>query len=223
MYKYDKYLEERAVALLYATGFVSAALSAAFAGQLADKFGRKKACLIYCATYTTCCLSMLSDNLYILLLGKVLGGLSTTLLYSSFDAWMITEYHHRNLEAKGLSLATLYGWLTSLNSGVAITTGILGELLVSSTGTRVSPFLLASLVFLVAAGWISTTWVSAHRFRTTKASSFELFRQDLTISRQKTLAAIIRMSQMVRSSRCSPVRFGHCGKVRMHTTKYLMK
>lgn len=193
VYKYDKYLEEKAVALLYATGFVSAALSAAFVGQLADKFGRKKACLVYCATYTTCCLSMLSDNLYVLLLGKVLGGLSTTLLYSSFDAWMITEYHHRKLEAKGLSLATLYGWLTSLNSVVAITTGILGELLVSSTGTKVSPFLLASLVFLLAAGWISTTWVSAHWFRATKASPSNCFDKTLLLSRPRILAAAIRM------------------------------
>ena len=40
VYKYDKKLEETYVAALYATGFVSAAISAAFIGQLADRFGR---------------------------------------------------------------------------------------------------------------------------------------------------------------------------------------
>lgn len=160
VYKYDKKLEETYVAALYATGFISAALSAAFVGQLADKFGRKKACLIYCASYTACCLSMLSDNLYILFAGKFCGGVSTTLLYSAFDAWMITEYHKRGLEAEHLSLATLYGWMTSLNSVVAITTGIVGEILVSLTGTKVSPFLLAVLVLGGTATWISSTWVS---------------------------------------------------------------
>lgn len=160
VYKYDKKLEETYVAALYATGFISAALSAAFVGQLADRFGRKRACLIYCATYTACCLSMLSDNLYILFAGKFCGGVSTTLLYSVFDAWMITEYHKRGLEAEHLSLGTLYGWMTSLNSIVAITTGIVGEILVSFTGTKVSPFLLAVLVLGGTATWISSTWVS---------------------------------------------------------------
>lgn len=135
-------------------------MSAAFIGQLADKFGRKKACLVYCATYTACCLSMLSDNLYILFAGKLCGGVSTTLLYSVFDAWMITEYHQRGMENRGLSLGTLYGWLTSLNSIVAITTGIVGEILVGYTGEKVSPFLLATLVFFVTGLWINSTWVS---------------------------------------------------------------
>lgn len=141
---------------------MSAALSAAFVGQWADRFGRRRACLVYCAAYTLCCLSILSDDLAVLLLGKILGGASTTLLYSTFDAWMITEYRHRDLGAKGLSLATLYGWLTSLNSVVAIATGVLGELLVSAAGTKVAPFMFASLVFLSAASWMSMTWVRPH-------------------------------------------------------------
>lgn len=109
---------------------------------------------------------MLSDNVYILLAGKWCGGVSTTLLYSVFDAWMITEYHQRGLEAKGLSLGTVYGWLTSLNSVVAITTGVVGEMLVSCTGDKVSPFMLATFIFVLTAMWISSTWVSK-RFVTT--------------------------------------------------------
>jgi MFS transporter, MFS domain-containing protein family, molybdate-anion transporter len=163
VYKYDKQLDERYVAALYATGFVSAAISAAVIGQLADRYGRKKACLVYCAMYSLCCLSMLSDNLSILFAGKLCGGISTTLLYSVFDAWMITEYHQRGIDQTDLSLGTLYGWLTSLNSIVAITTGVVGEILVSYTGRKVSPFLLAVVVFGGAAGWISSTWVRGSR------------------------------------------------------------
>jgi MFS transporter, MFS domain-containing protein family, molybdate-anion transporter len=103
---------------------------------------------------------MLSDDLYILFAGKFCGGVSTTLLYTVFDAWMITEYHQRDMEARYLSLGMLYGWLTSLNSVVAIATGVIGEVLVSFTGSRVSPFLLATLVFVLTAIWISSTWVS---------------------------------------------------------------
>lgn len=160
VYKYDKKLAETYVAALYATGFISAALSGAFAGQLADRFGRKRACLVYCASYAACCLSVLSDNLYILFAGRFCGGVSTTLLFSVFDAWMIAEYHKRGLQAEHLSLSTLYAWLTSLNTIVGITTGIIGEILVSLTGTKTSPFLLAVLVLVCTAAWISSTWVS---------------------------------------------------------------
>lgn len=103
---------------------------------------------------------MVSDTLVVLLAGKVLGGVSTTLLYSTFDAWMITEYNKRNLGNKGLSLGSLYGWLTFLNSIVAIAMGVVGEMLVKTTGTKIAPFMFASFVFMLAAAWISTTWVS---------------------------------------------------------------
>lgn len=182
VYKYDKKLTETHVAALYATGFISAALSGAFAGQLADRYGRKRACLVYCATYTACCLSMLSDNLYILFAGRFCGGISTTLLFSAFDAWMNTEYHKRGLEAEHLSLSTLYGWLTSCNSVVAITTGITGEILVLLTGTRMSPFLLAAVVLGGTAAWISSTWVSRMTFI---RDSIQLLRE----TREKTTAA----------------------------------
>ncbi|TKX19607.1 hypothetical protein C1H76_8179 [Elsinoe australis] len=158
IYRYDKGLEETTTAALYATGFISGAVSATFVGQLADKYGRKKACLVYCASYLACCLTMLSDNLMVLYVGRIFGGISTTLLYSAFETWMITEYHHRGLEATGLSTATIFGRQTTFNSVVAIFTGVAGELLVSYTGTRKAPFLLAGLVFILAAFWISTTW-----------------------------------------------------------------
>ncbi|KAG8163613.1 hypothetical protein KVR01_006910 [Diaporthe batatas] len=155
VYKYDKKLAETYVAALYATGFISAALSGAFAGQLADRFGRKKACLVYCGTYAACCLSMLSDNIHVLFAGRFCGGISTTLLYSAFDAWMNTEYHRRE---QCLSLSTLYGRLTFYNSIVAIGAGMTGEVLVSLTGTKMSPFLLAVMVLGGTAMWISLTW-----------------------------------------------------------------
>ncbi|PNS15199.1 hypothetical protein CAC42_8200 [Sphaceloma murrayae] len=158
IYRYDKNLQETTTAALYATGFISGAVSATFVGQLADKYGRKTACLIYCFSYLACCMTMLSNNLTILFIGRVFGGISTTILYSAFETWMITEYHHRGLEAAGLSTATIFGRQTTFNSIVAIFMGVIGELLVTYTGTRKSPFLLASAVFATAAFCIATTW-----------------------------------------------------------------
>ena len=209
MYKYDKKLEEEIVAALYATGFVSAAVSAAFIGQLADKYGRKKACMVYCGTYAACCLSMLSDNLYVLFAGKLCGGVSTTLLYSVFDAWMITEYHQRGMEAKGLSLGTLYGWLTSLNSVVAISTGIVGEILVGYTGSKVSPFMLAASVFAATALWINSAWVSAMF----PAITSYIFGQMLSKRRQRISEASQWINRRALSSAPRKLRSKKCGKV----------
>lgn len=40
---------------------------------------------------------MVSENITILFLGRVAGGVSTTLLFSVFEAWMISDYHERGL------------------------------------------------------------------------------------------------------------------------------
>ncbi|KAF4550795.1 Hypothetical protein D9617_16g015850 [Elsinoe fawcettii] len=158
IYRYDKLLPETTTAALYATGFISGAISATFVGQLADKYGRKTACMIYCLSYIACCLTMLSSSLPILYLGRICGGISTTLLYSAFETWMITEYHTQGLATTGLSTATVFGRQTTFNSIVAILTGVAGEALVTITGTRKAPFILAAAIFVLAGLWIATTW-----------------------------------------------------------------
>ncbi|KAG7138298.1 Molybdate-anion transporter like protein [Verticillium longisporum] len=159
MYKYEKQLPEKLVAALYAAGFISGAVSASFAGGLADRYGRRLACLIYCATYILTCLSMVFDNIIVLFLGRLSGGISTTLLYSVFEAWLITEYHQRDLARSQLKLGTVFGNMTTLSSIVAIASGVLGDALVSRfDGARVWPFLAAAMSAAAAAVLILKTW-----------------------------------------------------------------
>ena len=75
------------------------------------------------------CLTMLSDNLIILLFGRLCGGVSTTLLFSVFEAWMISEYHERGLESSGLELSSVFGNVTTLSCIVAIASGVVGDIL----------------------------------------------------------------------------------------------
>lgn len=149
------------MAALYAAGFISGAISASFAGQLADRHGRKLACLVYCGTYAVTCATMFSDNLTLLLVGRLCGGVSTTLLFSVFEAWMIAEYHSRGLAASELKLSSMFGHMTTLSCVVAIASGIVGDLLVSYLGGRVWPF-VASIACCLGAAWcIVRTWVSS--------------------------------------------------------------
>jgi len=148
------------VAALYASGFISGAVSASFAGQLADRYGRRLACLVYCASYILACLSMVSNNFVVLFLGRICGGVSTTLLFSVFEAWMITEYHSRGLASSGLPLGTICGYMTTLSCIVAIASGVLGDVLVAELGGRVWPFVASIVCCALAAYYMWIRWVS---------------------------------------------------------------
>jgi MFS transporter, MFS domain-containing protein family, molybdate-anion transporter len=129
---------------------------------LADKYGRRLACLAFCGTYAASCLTKISNDVIILSIGRLLGGLSTTLMYSVFESWMVTEYYAQHLEGSSMSLSAMFGTMTTLNSIVAILSGVLGESLVAATGTKVSPF-MAAIVCLGLAFWLmAKTWVCSH-------------------------------------------------------------
>jgi MFS transporter, MFS domain-containing protein family, molybdate-anion transporter len=128
-------------------------------GSLADKYGRRLACLAFCVAYALGCLTKISNNVIILFIGRLLGGLSTTLMYSVFESWMVTEYFARDLDKSSMSLDSMFGIMTTLNSIVAIISGVVGESLVAATGTKVSPF-MAAVVCLGLAFWLMTYWVS---------------------------------------------------------------
>ncbi|KAI4834150.1 DUF791-domain-containing protein, partial [Aureobasidium sp. EXF-8845] len=149
---------ETTVAALYASGFVAGALSASFVGQLADKYGRRNACLLYCIVYSTSCFSMLSDDLLILFAGRACGGVSTTLLYSVFETWMIAEYHDQALDAYGLSLGSMFGKMTTLSGVVAIVSGVVGDVLVRSLDSKTSPFMASVICLSLAFVFISKRW-----------------------------------------------------------------
>jgi LytS/YehU family sensor histidine kinase len=83
----------------------------------------------------------------------------SVLLFSVFDTWMITEYHNRGLENAGLHLSDIFGNMTTLSCVVAILAGVLGDLLVQYSASRIAPFLASVICLVVAALLILTRWV----------------------------------------------------------------
>lgn len=154
----EKGLAESLVALLFMIGFLSGGISASFAGTFADRFGRKAACLAYCVIYSLSCLTLLTDQLPLLFLGRILGGMSGTLLYSVFESWLVAEFNGLMMEEQG-ALSGIFSMMTTLNSVVAIVAGILAEWLVDQTGTAKSPFLLSMVCLSMAFVVISRNWV----------------------------------------------------------------
>ena len=123
-------------------------------------------CMLFCVAYATSCWATTYFTSPLLLIGgRILGGISTSILYSAFESWMVTEWAERGLgvseELGGISLSYLFGVLTQVNSVTAIGMGILSEWLVEGTGTLATPFLLAMGLLVVAGVVIAVTWVGA--------------------------------------------------------------
>jgi hypothetical protein len=78
-------------------------------------------------------------------------------MYSAFDSWMVTEYYKRDMYHAGMSLSSMFGIMTTLNSIVAILAGVFSEWLVEITHTKQAPF-MASAGLLSMAFWIIFTF-----------------------------------------------------------------
>jgi MFS transporter, MFS domain-containing protein family, molybdate-anion transporter len=70
------------IGALFITGFLSSALFGTFLGIYVDKWGRKLGCIIFCLLEIVINLIEHVPNMPLLLFGRFLGGLSTSLLFS---------------------------------------------------------------------------------------------------------------------------------------------
>lgn len=108
--------------------------------------------------YSFSSFTLLADDIRILFLGRVLGGVCGTLLWSVFESWLVAEFNQLMLEDTTV-LGGIFSAMTILNSLVAICAGILAEWLVGAVGTAKAPFLASigclSLAFIA----ISKFWV----------------------------------------------------------------
>ena len=144
---------------LFVAGFGSSMLFGTFIGGLADRYGRKLACLLYVATYSTACVTKYFNSFIILLFGRVLAGISTSLLFSCFESWLVythtvTRGFSVNLLSNIFSLAVFFG-----NGVTAVLAGQVGHLLVAVLGLGpVSPFGAAIIVLLIGGLIIHRTW-----------------------------------------------------------------
>ena len=91
------------ISALFLTGFLSGAIFAPFLGSLVDKYGRKRSCIAYCVLEIIINTLEHSTNFTVLIIGRVLGGISTNLLFSAFESWMTTEHHKRKFPQAWLS------------------------------------------------------------------------------------------------------------------------
>lgn len=101
-------------------------------------------------------MAILVPYLPVLLLGRVLGGVSTSILYSAFESWLISASNSLALSQSDLS--SIMGRASLVNGFVAAATGVISNELVAATGSFASPFVASGALLLL--GWvvIKGTW-----------------------------------------------------------------
>ena len=118
--------------------------------------GRKRLCQVFCITYTLACLCILIPTLPVLLLGRVLGGVSTSILFSAFESWVISSSN--NLALPQSDLSSILGRATLLNGFVAAGAGVFSNQLVSSSNSFASPFVASGVLLLLGYAVIQASW-----------------------------------------------------------------
>ncbi|KAL6986471.1 hypothetical protein U1Q18_019834 [Sarracenia purpurea var. burkii] len=143
---------------LFIAGFGSSMLFGTIVGSLADKQGRKRACITYCITYILSCFTKHSPLYKVLMLGRVLGGIATSLLFSAFESWLVAEHNKRGFDQQWLSLT--FSKAIFLGNGlVAILAGLFGNLLVDTFSFGpVAPFDAAACFLAIGMAIILSSW-----------------------------------------------------------------
>lgn len=155
-------------ASLYSLGFLSGALTSAFTGPIVDKIGRKRSAMIYCF------LEVMINHLeqYPILAGlalsRIFGGITTNLLHSVFESWLVTEHRRKGYAEEKLELILRDS--TIVSNSAAIISGYIAHCLAIHFGPvgcfEGAVVLTAIALVLVALLWsenYGTTLVSSKR------------------------------------------------------------
>ncbi|CAD7962974.1 unnamed protein product [Amoebophrya sp. A25] len=110
---------------LFIFGFGSSMLFGTFIGGYADKYGRKKFAILYCAVYACSCMTKHFNSFFMLSIGRILAGIATSLLYSVFESWVVCE--HGNREFPDSVLGDIFSLSIFGNSCVAIGAGFVAQ------------------------------------------------------------------------------------------------
>ena len=134
------------VSKLFLVGFATTGLLGPWVGRQVDIRGRKFGTISFAALYALGALSTQSAELPLLLLGRVAGGIGTSLLFSAPEAWMVGEHQRLGHDSKWLGQT--FGWAYAGDSLVAIAAGQLASMVAGKLGPT-GPFTL-SILFLTA-------------------------------------------------------------------------
>lgn len=172
------------IEILFVAGFGSSLLFGTVVGSVADKYGRRFNCILYGVLYGLSCVTKHFNNFHILMVGRLLGGIATSILYSAFESWLI--YEHRKHNFADDLLGILFSNAVLGNSIVAIVAGLVSQQFADRFGF-VAPFDLSLLLMVIMCSLLVLTW--SENYGDATAKPIESFKRAVTVlrSNQKVL------------------------------------
>lgn len=155
-------------AQLFVCGYGASFFFGTFVAGFADLIGRKRAILLYCFLYIVSCSIIHVNNYYMLMLGRILTGIGTSILHSAFESWLVCEHNNRySFTANQLSYN--FSMMYSVNYFVAVCSGFIGDSFVNAVAIKpvfgavhfggfLIPFFVAILCKVVCAIYICLNW-----------------------------------------------------------------
>lgn len=135
------------VASLYSLGFISGAVTSPFIGPIVDGIGRKKAAMLYCILEIIINYMEQFPLFTGLIISRMIGGITTNLLFSVFESWLVTEHRKHGFEEEKLEIILRDS--TIVSNSAAIASGYIAHSLASALGP-VGPF----------EGAVTFTWIA---------------------------------------------------------------
>jgi len=187
-YVYELYVSygfsQAEIAELFVCGFASSMIVGTYVGGLADKLGRKAMCITYSVCYVIACFTKLVPEYWTLMVGRFLSGISTSLLFSVFESWMVCEHFKQGFD--GALLGDTFAYATFGNGLVAVIAGLIANTAASSYG-YVAPFVVAIAPLTVVAGAVFFTWPENYgnqqlNFASSLQKGFKLISSDSRIA-----------------------------------------
>ncbi|KAM8975994.1 molybdate-anion transporter [Pelodytes ibericus] len=157
LYQHYNFLEGQ-IAIIYVCGFGASVLSGLVSAPLTGRLGRRKSCILFCLLLAGCYLCKLSEDYFVLLAGRVLGGFSSSLLFNSFEAWYAYEHaEHHDFPAEWLphTFSQTVAW----NGGIAVIAGITANACAEWLGLGpASPSVLAVPLLVLSLALVIREW-----------------------------------------------------------------
>lgn len=158
------------IAELFVAGFGASMVFGTFVGSVADAWGRKRCAVLYCVLYIASCFTKHSSDYGILIVGRITGGIATSLLFSTFECWLVAEHCQRRAYSSSL-LRYMFGIMFFVQYLTAIIAGVVAQAAADTMeltkvpgytsihyGGYTAPFDLSSLTLMITIPLICFLW-----------------------------------------------------------------
>jgi len=148
---------------LFVAGFFSSMVFGTVVAGLADRFGRKRMCMVYALVYAASCLTKHSTDYWVLFSGRLLAGISTSILHSGFESWYVAQHKAENYPEDWM-IETL-ALMSFVKGFVAILAAVASSIVAHRFGF-VAPFDAAALFLVCGAVLVQMKWKENYGDRT---------------------------------------------------------